>query len=302
MISIAVLAHNEEADIGRCLTSILGQDGFGPDDRVTVLENGSTDRTAEIVEGIAAGDPRVRLVRIALGDKANAWDVYVFRESRAIPAETHVFMDGDVTMRPGSLLSMQETLAAHPDALAVSSLPFGGRTASSWRDRILTHHGLPGNLYALRDATVDRLRDGAWCLPVGYIGDDTFLMWLLKRRLSPSGTPDKAAIVPAKDAGFDYESISARSVKGLRQLYRRQRTYGMRDIQTKILIDHLLADPAHRPPQAIATLYPDATPKDALFGPFGRLAPVQARKVLFLQTWWRTRRPPERTAKAWFET
>lgn len=306
MISIAVMAHNEEEDILRCLTSVLEQAGLGPDDRITVLENASTDRTAQIVEDVAARDPRVGLVRIGLGDKANAWDVQIFNESPKRNADgaddLHVFIDGDVTMRPGSLTAMRGTLAAHPDALAVSTLPYGGRTSAAWRARILEHHGLPGNLYGLRGTTVARLRDGGWCLPVGYIGDDTFLMWLLKRRLVPGAAPDKGAIVPAPDAGFDYVSIPNRTAAGLAALYRRQRTYGMRDIQTRILTRHLLADPANRPPREIDTLYAGATPMDALTGPFGRIAPVQMRKAFFVQTWARTRRPRRRTAAPWYET
>ncbi|MEL7127231.1 MAG: glycosyltransferase, partial [Pseudomonadota bacterium] len=81
MISVAVMAHNEEAGIARALEAILSQDGFGPDDRITVLENGSTDRTAEIVEEIAVNHPAVSLRRIGLGDKANAWSVYTFNVS-----------------------------------------------------------------------------------------------------------------------------------------------------------------------------------------------------------------------------
>lgn len=302
MLSIAVLAHNEEADIARCLTSILTQKGLGADDRVTVLENGSTDGTARVVTQMAAGDPRIRLVSIPLGDKANAWDVYIFNESPVIKADVHVFIDGDVVMRPGSLVAMREALAAHPDALAVAGLPHGGRTAAAWRARILSNHGLPGNLYALRGSTVTRLRDDKWCLPVNYIGDDTFLMWLLKRRMEPAGAVDRGAIVPAKGAGFDYDSLPFKSLAGLAGLYRRQRTYGMRDIQTKLLVDHLLASPDARPPRDIALLYARATPLDALFGPFGKLTPFKMRKALFLRTWWRTRHPRKRTALAWYET
>lgn len=306
MISIAVLAHNEAEGIAACLASILGQEDLRPDDRIAVLENGSTDGTAAIVEGIAAREPRVRLVRLPLGDKANAWDAHVFGDGifggeAGQGTDLCVFIDGDVTMRPGSLAALREALAAHPDALAAAALPHGGRTAMAWRARILAEHGLPGNLYALRGSTVERLREGSWWLPVGFIGDDTFLMWLLRRRLDPSLAPDRGAIVPAQGAGFDYASLPAMTLSGLRGLYRRQRTYGMRDIQTKLLVDHLLADPSHRPPREIAELYPRARPMDALLGPFGRLAPVKLRKALFLATWARTRRVRVRREAAWFE-
>jgi chlorobactene glucosyltransferase len=60
LISVLVPARNEEANIGPCLKSLCGQDY--PNFEVVVLDDASTDRTAQIVEGIAAGDPRVSLV------------------------------------------------------------------------------------------------------------------------------------------------------------------------------------------------------------------------------------------------
>lgn len=301
MISIAVMAHNEEVGIARALEAILSQDGFGPADRITVLENGSTDRTAQIVQQMAQDHPAISLCQIKLGDKANAWSVYTFNVSPKINAEAHVFMDGDVVMRPGSLVALRAELANTPEALAVSCLPYGGRTADMWRARVLREHGLPGNFYALRDTTLVAMREGQWCLPVGYMGDDTFLQWILKRRLNPMAKPDKTAIQPVADAGFDYESIPAKSVSGLWLLYRRQRAYAMRDIQSKLLSDHLKAASGNRPPRDIAELYPAAKPWTALFGPFGALKPFKLRKLMFLYTWWRTRSVPPRKAPAWYQ-
>lgn len=302
MISIAVMAHNEEAQIARSLEAILNQDGFGPDDRVTVLENGSNDRTAEIVTEIARGHPAVSLCSIDLGDKANAWSFYAFNVSPEMDAEAHVFFDGDVLMRPGSLSAMRAALADSLDALAVSGLPYGGRTAETWRARVLREHGLPGNFYALRDSTLRAMRDEQWCLPVGYMGDDTFLQWILKRRLNPMSKVDKTAIQPVAGAGFDYASIPAKSMSGLRALYRRQRAYAMRDIQTKLLTDHVSAKEGNRPPRDISELYSAAKPWTALYGPFGKIKPFKLRKLMFPYTWWRTRSVPKRNGLAWYES
>lgn len=56
-VSILVPARNEEANIERCVTSLLAQDY--PDFEVLVLDDESTDRTRSILESIAAGDPRL---------------------------------------------------------------------------------------------------------------------------------------------------------------------------------------------------------------------------------------------------
>src|SRR3954471_9208696 len=57
--SVLIPARNEEANIGAALQSVLQSDGV--EIEVIVLDDHSTDRTAEIVREIAQTDPRVRL-------------------------------------------------------------------------------------------------------------------------------------------------------------------------------------------------------------------------------------------------
>lgn len=301
MFSIVVFAHNEEEHISKAIMAIIGQEELDENDRILVIENGSSDKTAQTVREISQDYPSVELHRITLGDKANAWCHYTFNISRHIPAAGHIFLDGDVVMRPGSLKSLREAFESFPKALAFSALPYGGRTAKKWRSRVLKEHGMPGNFYALTDSTIERIRSEKWCLPVGYIGDDTFLQWLLKRHLVPTSTVDKTAIQPVENAGFDYESIPRNSLSGIYNLYKRQRTYAMRDIQTKLLSDYLLSKASNRPPRDIAELYPNARPSTALFGPFGKLTPITIRKLMFLYTYLRTRRTPFRNGPSWYQ-
>ena len=60
LVTVAIPARDEEVFIGRCLDSILAQDM--PNLQVLVVDGGSTDRTAEIVESRARTDPRIELL------------------------------------------------------------------------------------------------------------------------------------------------------------------------------------------------------------------------------------------------
>jgi glycosyltransferase involved in cell wall biosynthesis len=63
-LSIFFPAHNEEGNVARAVASALEILPLVADHHeVIVVDDGSTDRTADIVEEIASGDPRVRLVR-----------------------------------------------------------------------------------------------------------------------------------------------------------------------------------------------------------------------------------------------
>jgi len=62
-VSVLVPARNEEANIGECVRSLLGQ-GLGDDLEIIVADDNSRDRTAEIVSELAAERPRMTLISV----------------------------------------------------------------------------------------------------------------------------------------------------------------------------------------------------------------------------------------------
>ncbi|WP_317055501.1 glycosyltransferase family 2 protein [Roseovarius rhodophyticola] len=293
--SVAVFAHNEADGIAANIRAVQ-RAGLGPDDPVFVLINGSTDNTESIVNALAEDDPRIQPVVIALGDKANAWSFYV---NHLAPEDCalHVFIDGDVQVSEGSIDEIHASLAVHPEALAASTLPQGGRTAKAWARRILFHHGMPGNFYALCGETLTRIKAQSINMPVGLIGDDPFLRWLLLSGLEPGATPDPGRIRPVPEAFFSYQSIPVTSWSGLRALWARQMRYQLRDLQMNLLREHLTTYGLSAMPRRIDSLYDRATPLMALRGQ------VKLRKLAFLYTYLRARSSRARPlrAAAWYE-
>ncbi|HKV92068.1 MAG TPA: glycosyltransferase family 2 protein [Candidatus Angelobacter sp.] len=97
-VDIIVPARNEEDCIGRCLASLINQQGISF--RITVVDDGSTDRTRQIAESftgvrvIRAGEPAAGVL-----GKANA----IITGVKGSTTEWLLFTDADTEHLPGSL-------------------------------------------------------------------------------------------------------------------------------------------------------------------------------------------------------
>lgn len=101
-VSLIIPARDEADTIGPALASRLADDY--PDLQVIVVDDRSTDETAAIVERTAAGDPRVRLVRVS--DLSDGWlgKVNALAKGTAIATgEYLLFSDADVHVDAGAL-------------------------------------------------------------------------------------------------------------------------------------------------------------------------------------------------------
>lgn len=115
-ISIIVPAYNVEAYIGDCLASITSQ-AFPTDDyEVVVVDDGSPDGSASIVEGIAREHPQIRLVRQenrGLGGARNTG----LREAKG---DYVWFVDSDDWITSDSLSTIASAIGEErPDAIAI---------------------------------------------------------------------------------------------------------------------------------------------------------------------------------------
>lgn len=101
--SVLIDTYNHERFIEQAIVSVLEQD-FPADEReIIVVDDGSTDRTAEIVKEF---EPRVRLLRKENGGQASAFNAGI-PECRG---EIVAFLDGDDWWAPGKLRAVASAL------------------------------------------------------------------------------------------------------------------------------------------------------------------------------------------------
>jgi chlorobactene glucosyltransferase len=104
-VSILIPARDEERNIGGCFGSLIRQDY--PDYEVLVLDDNSTDRTAEIVRGLGAGNPRYRLITgqpLPEGWTGKNWACHQL--SQAATGDWLVFTDADTIHAPGAITAI----------------------------------------------------------------------------------------------------------------------------------------------------------------------------------------------------
>lgn len=104
LISVLIPARNEEENIETCLKSLQKQDY--PNFEVLVLDDNSTDSTAELVEGMAAKDERIRLIKgepLPEGWAGKPFACYQLAEKAR--GSWLLFVDADTTHAPYMLRS-----------------------------------------------------------------------------------------------------------------------------------------------------------------------------------------------------
>lgn len=255
-VSVAIFAHNEQDYIRDCL-QVVAEGLQGLDARAVVLANGCTDGTVEVAQAFCRGHANFTVVGIAVGDKANAWNVYV--HDLAPEAQAHVFVDGDTLPYPGSFAAILRDVRATPGAHGIAGLPIGGRTSASWRENIVSGHGLPGPLYALSGCFVDAVRAARVRLPSGLIGDDVLVPILVRSDLLSREAQDPRRVAVCPQAEFTYKSLSYLRPKHWRLYLRRRTRNSLRHFQNQLLIPRIRRGGTAAIPADIAELYEPAS-------------------------------------------
>jgi cellulose synthase/poly-beta-1,6-N-acetylglucosamine synthase-like glycosyltransferase/peptidoglycan/xylan/chitin deacetylase (PgdA/CDA1 family) len=119
-VAIVVPAYNEEVGIARAVRSLAASDY--PEYEIVVIDDGSTDRTAEIVAALELN--HVRLVRQDNAGKAAALNTGV----ELTDSEIVVMVDGDTLFEPGTLRNLVKPFVDENVAAVSGNTKVGNRS------------------------------------------------------------------------------------------------------------------------------------------------------------------------------
>jgi len=123
-VSVLIDTFNHERYIEQAIESVLGQTLPRDHMEIIVVDDGSTDRTAEIVRGF---EPRLRLIQKKNGGQASAFNILISQARSDIVA----FLDGDDWWASGKLSAVLDAFKKNPTIAAVGHGFFEADESSS---------------------------------------------------------------------------------------------------------------------------------------------------------------------------
>lgn len=107
-VTALIDTYNQERFIEEAMVSVLGQDLPRSEMEILVVDDGSTDQTADILRKF---EPEVRVLHKANGGQASAFNAGIPQARGEVVA----FLDGDDWWAQGKLTAIAEAFAANPD-------------------------------------------------------------------------------------------------------------------------------------------------------------------------------------------
>lgn len=256
-VSVIIPLYNTEEFVGEALRSIQSQ--TLRETEILVVDDGSTDRSAAVVEAFAAGDRRIRLLRQANAGQAAARNAAL----DIARGEFIYFMDSDDLLEPDALaLCYEKCTSERLDFVFFDGVSFGDAAADepwfdyhragAFEDRIYR-----GTEVLVRQMTAGRYRCSV-CLNLvrrsliedarlrfypGIIHEDelfTAILYLEARRV---GRIDRELFRRRlRGCSTMTTAFSPRNVAGYMTVFRELRRYARgRDRQTRLLVRRLTA-------------------------------------------------------------
>jgi glycosyltransferase involved in cell wall biosynthesis len=239
-ISIVLPVHNGEAYLAQAIESVLGQ--TCADFELICVDDGSTDRTPEILERFAKADPRIRIVT----NRPNRGLPGALNAGFAVARGAfHSWTSDDNLLRPHMLETLLAALNGHPEAgiahAHYSLIDATGRVTGHQRvgpaDEILLGNRI-GAAFLYR-AEVSRLVRG---YDEALFGVEDYDFWLRAARVFGFVTVDEDLYLYRRHQA-SLTGRKARTIHRLtRQIIERElRFVGDRRTRAAVLLEHGLA-------------------------------------------------------------
>ncbi|HZT44020.1 MAG TPA: glycosyltransferase [Chthonomonadaceae bacterium] len=187
-VSVVIAAYNEEKVIARTVQALL--DSAYPDLEIIVVDDGSKDRTAEVVRETFASEPRVRVFRKENGGKASALN----RGILAARGQILIALDADTLFTPDTISRLVRHFADPRIGAVSGNVRVGNadKLLTKWQSlEYTTSQNFDRRGYDLLNCitvvpgAVGALRRAAVMEVGGYTSDtlaeDTDLTWKLRR-------------------------------------------------------------------------------------------------------------------------
>ncbi|HTF08452.1 MAG TPA: glycosyltransferase family A protein, partial [Asanoa sp.] len=135
-VAVLLPVRDEVARVGPCLRSLLAQRGI-PGLSILVLDDDSTDGTADLVRSLAGDDPRVRLLTgasLPAGWLGKPHACQQLADAADPAAQVLVFVDADVVLAPDAVAGAAALLRSSRVGLLS---PYPRIVVGSWGERLV---------------------------------------------------------------------------------------------------------------------------------------------------------------------
>lgn len=231
--SIVAFAYNEERTIGATLSSIL-KNADSQLKHIAVIANGCTDHTYQIAKAVLEQQSlcSFEVVTLALGDKCNAWNQYVYQY---LPeCAVHFFVDSDVTFTEQAFGKLFQQLQTS-ERIAVTGLPQSGRNLAQYTELATRYSCMFGNLYGLKHDFLVRLKQKHIRLPAGLSWIDSQLTKLINHNLSADKSEYTHQVTFLEGVGFTFDSLKPWRRHDIRLYLNRITRYKVGQLQERYL-------------------------------------------------------------------
>jgi glycosyltransferase involved in cell wall biosynthesis len=167
-VAVVVPAYNEEKLIGKTIASI-------PElvDRIIVVNDASTDRTAEIIEELSKEDPRIYLIGHEVNQGVGGAIITGYKKARDLEMDISVVMAGDAQMDPRDFLNIVGPIADGRAEYTKGNRLFYG---DAWN--MIPHYRYLGNSFL---SLMTKIASGYWHIADSQSGYTAISLIALRR-------------------------------------------------------------------------------------------------------------------------